>query len=124
MTQSTILEDVLLMESGKNSDKGNFRSWDIGYFTTFSEIYMEIYMLNFYLNFHCVIIHRDIDTGIEYFLEKIMNFDIFCWDNKSRVPCECDPWLCGEFVHGVVETVSDKCLENLPKSLYIVSSDL
>ena len=42
-------------------------------------------MLNFLLNFHCAIIQRNLDIGIEYFLEKkMLNFDIFCRDyNKS-----------------------------------------
>ena len=31
---------------------------------------MEIYKLNFTHSFHCVIIHRNIDVGIEYFFEK------------------------------------------------------
>ena len=44
---------------------------------------MGIYILNFLLNFHCVIIHQNIDIGIEYFPEKVLNFDIFCRDNKS-----------------------------------------
>ena len=35
---------------------------------------MGIYILNFLLNFHCVIIHRNIDIGIEYLLEKVLTF--------------------------------------------------
>ena len=39
---------------------------------------MGIYILNFLQNFHSVIIHRNIDIGIKYFLEKVLNFYIFC----------------------------------------------
>ena len=38
---------------------------------------MGLCMLNFLLNFHYIIIHQNIDTGIEYFLEKGLNLDIF-----------------------------------------------
>ena len=34
---------------------------------------MGIYKLNFLLNFYPVIIHQNIDIGIEYFLEKVLN---------------------------------------------------
>ena len=44
---------------------------------------MGIYILNFLLNFYCVNIHQNIDIGMEYILEKELNFDIFCRDNKS-----------------------------------------
>ena len=44
---------------------------------------MGIYILNFLLNIYCVIIHRNIDMGIVYFIEKVLNFDNFCRDNKS-----------------------------------------
>ena len=44
---------------------------------------MGIYILNFLLYFYCIIIHRNIDIGIEYLLEKVMNYDIFCADKKS-----------------------------------------
>ena len=41
-------------------------------------------MINFLLNFHCVIIHWHIDIKIEYFLEKVLNFDIFFLVKKKK----------------------------------------
>ena len=52
---------------------------------------MGIYIQNFLLNFHCAIIHWNTGNEIEYFLEKVLNFDIFCQDNKSWVPFEYNP---------------------------------
>ena len=46
-------------------------------------IYMLITCLIPILNFHCVIIYQNIDLQIEYFLEKVLNFEIFYRDNKS-----------------------------------------
>ena len=40
---------------------------------------MDIYKVNFLQNFDYVIIHRNIDIGIEYFLE---NFHFFCGDKS------------------------------------------
>ena len=44
---------------------------------------MGLYILNFLLKFYYVIIHRNIDIEIKYILEKVLNFDIVCRDNKS-----------------------------------------
>ena len=52
---------------------------------------MEIYKLNFLQNFDCVIIHQNIDIGIEYFTEKVLNFDFFSRDKKSFVRFEYIP---------------------------------
>ena len=70
--------------------KGNFRSWDFSYFTIFDQIW-GIDILSFLQNFHCVTISRNIDIGIEYFLN-------FCQDNKSWVPFQYNPCnsLCQE----------------------------
>ena len=68
---------------------------------------MGIYILNFLLNFYCVIIHQNIDIGIEYFLEKVLNFDIFCQDNKLWASFEYNPrvrhiyWYCNKFMRHV-----------------------
>ena len=44
---------------------------------------MGIHKLNFLLNFDCVIIHRNIDVGIAYFLEKVLNFDFMAATRHS-----------------------------------------
>ena len=36
---------------------------------------MAIYKLYFFQNYGYVIIHRNTEIGIEYFLEKVLNFD-------------------------------------------------
>ena len=49
---------------------------------------MGIYRLYFLQNFDCVIIHRNKDRGIQYFIERVLNFDFFCRDNKLFFPIE------------------------------------
>ena len=44
-----------------------------------------IYTPSFLLNIHCVFIHQNIQIGIEYFLEKELNFDFFCGGNKKSL---------------------------------------
>ena len=45
-------------------------------------------------------VFRWIDIGIEYFLEKVLNFDIFWGDNKPWVPFEYNLWrTCSFFCH-------------------------
>ena len=44
---------------------------------------MGIYKLSFLQNFYCVIFHRNINIGIEYFLEKVLNFDVFAETSHS-----------------------------------------
>ena len=84
MTQSTILEDILLVE-GQNRKQEN-----LGHEILVISLFFQEYE-NLLQNFYCVIIRWNIDIGIEYFLEKILNFDIFYRDNKSWVPFEFCP---------------------------------
>ena len=46
---------------------------------------MGIYQLNYLQKFDCFIIHQNIDIGIENFLEKVLDFNIFCQDNKQVI---------------------------------------
>ena len=49
---------------------------------------MGIYKIKFFQNFDCVIIQGSIDTGTEYFLDKVVNLDFFCQNYQSFVPIE------------------------------------
>ena len=64
---------------------------------------MGNYKLNFLQNFDCAIIHQNIDIGIEYFLEKVLNFDFFCQDNKSFIPFEYNPFEYNRVFHDKIK---------------------
>ena len=64
------------------------------------------------MKFYSVIIHRNIDIQVEYFLEKVLNFDIFCRDNKSWVPLEYNSWI--NYISELsAKIVIDLCLRNV-----------
>ena len=76
MTQSIILEDIL--QNCKKATLGH----EIFVISLYFLKYMNL-QTQFPSDFFCVIIHHNIDMGIEYIHQKVLNFDIFCRDNKS-----------------------------------------
>ena len=97
MPQSTILEDILLVESviWKILWQNCKRQLKVMRYWLFHYVFwiMGICILNFLLNFYCVISHQNMHIGIQYFLEKILKFDIFCRDHKSWVLFESNPFF-------------------------------
>ena len=72
------------LKFGKHSDnmlQDNFESWDICYFTVFYGLWECRYQISFW-NF-IVSLSTKTYTKIQFFLGKVLNFDIFCQDKKS-----------------------------------------
>ena len=67
---------------GTYSDKKATSGYEILIISLYFLKYMNL-QTQFPSEFYCVIIHRNIDMGIEYIRQKVLNFDIFCQDNKS-----------------------------------------